>query len=111
MLTKENIIDDYTLTFDPGDKLNGSLYIGSDAQDDVQLLQLIAGMRQENIWSTVEFKQVPDEHRPAYKEQLDFVEAIQYETGLFIARFDHPKYPSDAERWQAWKQFFAAQFA
>ncbi len=111
MFTKNEIIEQYSLTFDPGDKRNGSLYIGYKREGDFDLTLLIAALRAENIWSADAFKQVADEHRAAYKEQLDFVEAFSYKIDgatLLIARFDHPQYPSDEERWQAWVQFFDA---
>ena len=113
MLTKEQIIDNYQLTFDPGDKLNGSLYIGYTAANKEEIKTLIDGLRQQNLWSAEEFKQVPIEHKPAYKDQLAFVESVSYtihQHHWLIARFDHEKYPSDEGRWQAWKQFFDANF-
>ncbi len=113
MLTKEQIIDDYTLTFDPGDKLNGSLYIGCKSVSNEDLQNLVEVMRQQQLWSPAEFKQVADEHKSAYKAQLIFVEAKSYtaeDNEWVIARFDHEKYPSDDRRWQAWKQFFDTNF-
>lgn len=114
MLTKEQIIDDYTLTFDPGDKLNGSLYIGCKSVSNEDLQNLVEAMRQQQLWSPADFKQVQDEHKSAYKAQLIFVEAKTYiaeGNEWIIACFDHEKYPSDAGRWQAWKQFFDTNFA
>ena len=113
MLTKEQIIDEYQLTFDPGDKLNGSLYIGYVAANKEELQILIDGLRRQKLWSAKDFKQVPVEHKPAYKAQLTFVESVSYtihHNNWLIARFDHEKYPSDDDRWQEWKQFFDANF-
>ena len=102
------IVDDYDLAFDPGDKLNGSLYLctprGSAAtRPDGAIAAL---------WSEVAPKSVPDEQRQAYKDGLIFVAAIAYRAGaehLVIARFDHPKFPSDSKRWEAWVDFFDAR--
>ncbi len=48
----------------------------------------------------------------AYKDGLIFVAAIAYRAGpehVVIARFDHPKFPSDTKRWEAWVDFLDAR--
>jgi hypothetical protein len=107
-----SLVDDYDLTFDPGDKLNGSLYLctprGTTAPDSV-----IAGLRAGALWSSQAWKQVGDEQRQAYKDGLIFVAAIAYRAAsghLLIARFDHPKFPSDSRRWEAWVDHFDARY-
>ena len=107
------IVDDYDLAFDPGDKLNGSLYLctprGSTA---TRPDGAIAALRAAGLWSDTPPKSVPDEQRQAYKDGLIFVAAIAYRAGaehLVIARFDHPKFPSDSKRWEAWVDFFDAR--
>ena len=113
-LSKETIIDGYALTFDPGDKRNGSLYLCEplETTGSLALAELIDGMRAAGLWSEAEAKQVPDEHRPAYKAQLVLLAAGRYKAAgeFLIARFDHPQYPSDDGRWQAWQQFFNTRF-
>jgi hypothetical protein len=114
-LSKEQIINEHDLTFDPGDTLNGSLYIcvPKDVQSPVDLSVLLSQMREGHIWSQDAEKSVPDEHRQAYKDQLDLNEVVEYVTDegkLVIARFDHPKYPSDEGRWSDWRQFFDNRF-
>jgi len=98
------LIDHYDLYFDAGDRANGSLYVctprGSPAPD-----ALIAALRGAGLWSEEPFKHVADEQRQAYKDGLVFVAAVAYRnagTHLALARFDHPKFPSDATRWAAW---------
>ena len=110
----ETIVDAYELTFDPGDAMNGSLYLctvrGSAAIDPSTML---APMRAANLWSTEKAKQVADDQRQTYKDGLEFVEAIAYcvdADHIVIARFDHPKFPSDSGRWQAWVDFFDGRY-
>jgi len=114
-LTKELIIDRHVLTFDPSDKRNGSLYIGEplDGDSGLHLATALAELRAAGLWSNEPEKQVPDAHRAAYREQLALVAAVAYQStggSFLIARFDHPKFPSDAARWDAWLAFFDARF-
>lgn len=111
MLDKALIIDTYDLTFDPGDKRNGSLYLGTPRgkTSTLDVPATLDALRAAGLWSDVEPKTVPDEHRQAYKDQLNLLQVLHYggDTGYLIARFDHPKFPSDAARWEAWRAFFA----
>jgi hypothetical protein len=102
----ETIVDGYDLVFDTGDKLNGSLYLctprGGDAADALRILELL---RAAGLWSDAPGKSVANDQRQAYKNGLEFVEAQAFRTDgghVVVARFDHPKYPSDAGRWRAW---------
>jgi hypothetical protein len=110
-MTKEDIIDNCELTFDPGDPDNGSLYLcqrGDDA-DPATRDRLIAELRADGLWSDETPKQVPDDHRAAYREQLEFIEAARYDVAgaaITLARFDHPKFPSSAARFAGWKAAF-----
>ena len=110
MLDKASIIDQHDLTFDPGDKRNGSLYLGvaRAGGSTLDLAATLAALRAAGLWSDTEPKTVPDEHRQAYKDQLALVDSARFggAQGFIIARFDHPKFPSDAERWNAWRTFF-----
>lgn len=115
-MTNAEIIDNHDLTFDPGDPKNGSLYLCQPRGQDLgaDLARIISDLRAAALWSNAEPKQVPDEHRDAYAEQLQFVEAVTYQGDgydLTIARFDHEKFPSDKGRWDAWKAEFDAQYA
>lgn len=105
------LIDTHTLVFDPADKANGSLYLAvpSSTPDALDVAASLSALRAAGLWSSEPEKTVPDAHKPAYKEQMVFVEAVSYRSpgGTFtIARFDHPKFPSDATRWAAWKTHF-----
>ena len=97
------------LTFDPGDKANGSLYLcdpsGGKQAQTVDLA--IAALRQGSLWSSQDPKQVRDDQRQAYEDQLEFVEAVAVTVGgagLVLARCNHPKFPSSAERFAGWKR-------
>lgn len=110
-VSKEHIIDGHELTFDPGHDANGSLYL-CRPRSEVQaagVTSTVAALRRAGLWSDVEPKQVPDGQREAYKAQLELVATELVETAggpLRIARFDHPKFPSNAERWAQWCAFF-----
>ena len=72
-----------------------------------QVLPLAAG-----LWSADPAKQVKDEQREAYATQMQFVEAVEVHVGgktIVLARYDHPKFPSSAERFAAWKAAFAGK--
>lgn len=109
------VIDNHELSFDVADKRNGSLYVCEPRglAGTIMTQDLLAALRKSELWSDDEPTSVPDEQRNAYKEQLTLVETAPYkqeEVGFLIARFDHPRYPSDGERWDAWKGFFDARF-
>ena len=107
------IVDTYDLAFDPGDKLNGSLYLGTLRGTTTNHAEnWIAPLRAGGLWSDTPHKNVPDEQRQAYKEGLILVAAIAYCAAaehIVIARFDHPKFPSDTKRWEAWVDFLDAR--
>ncbi|HCU91045.1 MAG TPA: hypothetical protein DGR97_13930 [Gammaproteobacteria bacterium] len=109
-----DIFENHDLIFDPGDPLNGSLYLCcSRNQTGPSSERLIETLRIAGIWSKSEPKLVPDEQRDSYKSQLEFIEAVSYVVGgkkFTIACFDHPKYPSDEERWGKWKTTFDRQY-
>lgn len=115
IITKDQVIDGHHLTFDAADKRNGSLYLCEplDGPAPFDRLTLLGGLRAAGLWSEAPEKQVPDAQRQAYKEQLQLIEATVYATGagrFLIARFDHPKFLSDAERWREWQAFFDRKF-
>ncbi len=105
----ETVVDLYDLTFDAGDKLNGSLYLCTPrGAADIEPAPWVEALRAAGLWSAEPPKQVADEQRQAYKDGLLFVAAVAYATGtghVVFARFDHPKFPSSSERWEAWIDF------
>jgi len=111
VLTPDTLIDAHRLVFDPADKANGSLYLAVPlaAPAALDVAATLTALRAAGLWSAEPEKEVPDAHRAAYKAQLVLVEAVAYRghgQDFAIARFDHPKFPSDAVRWAAWKTHF-----
>lgn len=108
------IVDHYDLAFDPGEKLNGSLYLCTPrGSAGTRLDDWLVVLRAAGLWSATPVKTVPDEQRQAYKDGLIFVAAIAYRAApehIVIARFDHPKFPSDTARWEAWVDFFDTRY-
>jgi len=107
ILDKSDIINKHTLSFDAADKENGSLYLCVDPSiepgTDVGLV--IEALRHAGLWSSEVPKEVPDEQRAAYEEQLELVDVVAFrdaDSTLLAARFNHEKYPSSGARWQAW---------
>ena len=103
------------LTFDPADKNNGSLYLGVDPSiepgTDVNLI--IEILRNSDLWSDEASKEVPDDHRKAYEEQLELIDVVTFrdaDSPFLAARFDHQKYPSSQERWQAWLDILSKKY-
>ena len=101
------LINENTLTFDAGDPANGSLYLCSPPGSAAAATETaIERLRSAGLWSPQAPKQVKDEQKPAYAGQMRFVEAAQALVDghkLVLARYDHPKFPSSAERFAAWK--------
>jgi hypothetical protein len=110
MLELAQIIDDFDLTFDPADPRNGSLYLGTARAggSTLDLPATLSALRAAALWSPEPSKTIPDAHRAAYKEQLALLEVAEFggAEGFIIVRCDHPKFPSDGERWAAWRAFF-----
>jgi len=96
------------ITYDAGDKSNGSLYLcdPTGGKHGQVIERVIAHLRGQTLWSGEEPKQVRDDQRQVYEEQLSFVEAVEfvaYGIALVAVRCNHPKFPSSAERFSAWK--------
>lgn len=100
------IVYQYELYFDPSDKRNGSLYLCALPGTPVAAVEKsIAALRAAGLWSTEPYKVVPEAHKQNYAEQMLFVGYAQFDNGtasLLAARYDHPKFPSDAARWDEW---------
>lgn len=110
--TNAVIVDQHDLRFDAGDPKNGSLYVctprGAPAPEAG-----LAVLRAAGLWSAEPEKTVADEQRGAYRDGLVFVAAQAYRSDagdVLLARFDHPKYPSDPARWEAWLALFDTHY-
>jgi len=112
MSTGAQLIHDNDLYFDGGDPANGSLYLCAvPGTPQAQVETVIDVLRGAGLWSASPVKQVPEAQKDAYAEQMQFVGSFSFIHGtvaLTAARFDHPKYPSNAERWEAWQKTLGA---
>jgi len=101
------LIRDNELSFDPGDKQNGSLYLCKPpASSAAGVDAAITKLRKAGLWSEQPVKTVTDDQKPTYQAQMIFVEAVDVTVAgqkLILARYNHPKFPSSAERFAAWK--------
>jgi hypothetical protein len=114
-VSDNEIIDRHDMTFDPGDPLNGSLYICRALAEPraEKCDSIIEALRSDGLWSDEDPKDIPPVHREAYKTQLKFVAMQSYKVRdgeLMIARFDHEKFPSSESRWESWKSKFDARY-
>jgi len=104
--TGKEILLHYAIAFDAGDPGNGSLYLCVNSTEATAVFEpAIARLRDAELWSQEAYSQIKDSQRAVYSEQLRFIasEPVQIEgCPLLLARFDHPKYPSSAERFDAW---------
>lgn len=103
------LIRETALTFDTGDKLNGSLYVcdPADGGRAASVDAAIGRLRAAGLWSDQPSRQVQADQKAAYEAQLRYVESWEFVVNgveLVIARYDHPKFPSSAARFAAWKQ-------
>ncbi|HXC38451.1 MAG TPA: hypothetical protein VN667_05850 [Burkholderiales bacterium] len=105
------LIRDNELSFDPGDKQNGSLYVCRPPASPASATEAaIAQLRAAGLWSDQPVKTVADDQKPAYQAQMIFVEAVDVGVAgqkLILARYNHPKFPSSGERFAAWKACLA----
>lgn len=94
------------LTFDPGDRSNGSLYLCLPPDSSPSAIaSAVAVLRESSLWSLEMPKQVQDVQKPQYRDQLQFIRAVDVRVGgdlVILAQFNHPKYPSSSERFDAW---------
>jgi hypothetical protein len=96
--------------FDPEDQQNGSLYIfkrrGSNA-DETRAISLLV---EAKLWSKGAYSMVRDDQREAYATQLEELEVVSITEDLLLGRYDHPKFRSDATRWENWVSCLKSNF-
>jgi len=107
------IVYRHDLYFDPGDVSNASLYLCAPSDTPPSAIEpLIESLRKAALWSLATHKVVPQAHKKNYAEQMQFIACAQFVSGsthIVAARYDHPKFPSDAKRWSAWLNLLAAE--
>lgn len=112
MAAGAQLINDNDLYFDAGDSANGSLYLCAvPGTPPAQVETVIDLLRGRGLWSAAPVKQVPEAQKQAYAEQMQYVDSFSFIHGtvaLIAARYDHPKYPSSAERFEAWREALGA---
>lgn len=102
--TLETVFTNRQVVFDPQDKANNGLYLSFAASAGApQANALIARLTAAGLWTPEARKAVGEEQKPAYLSQLECVEIIAVGM-VYACATDHPKFPLDRERWQAWKQ-------
>lgn len=113
-LSGTDLINQFELYFDGADQTNASLYLCiDDTLGDDCAQRIIGALRHAGLWSEAAAKKVPAEHKPMYAEQMKFIgyRSAHFEGETFhIAAYDHPKFPSNAQRWQAWQDFVAKTY-
>lgn len=107
-----DIVHEHELYFDPAEPRNGSLYLCAPAGTPAAAIEnRIAALRAAGLWSNEPHKVVPADHKQKYAEQMRFVACAQFgddQTRLLAARYDHPKFPSDAARFAQWLEVLGA---
>ena len=113
-LSGTDYINSFDMHFDGTDMTNASLYlcVGDDLGDD-DIQGIIQAMRDAGLWSADPAKTVPDEHKPMYAEQMQFMGAVEASVNgktFHAAAYDHEKFKYTASRWEEWKAFLAANY-
>ena len=113
-LSGTDLINQFELYFDGADKNNSSLYLCvDDTLGDASAQRIITALRHAGLWSDATAKTVPAAQKPMYAEQMTF---LGYKSGHFegevfhVAAYDHPKFPSNPQRWQAWQDYIAKNY-
>lgn len=106
-LSIDTLVDGFELCFDTGDGRNASLYLapGRGGGHETVAGLAVERLRAAGLWSATGPKWVTEAQRPAYRAQLRLLAAARWrqdDAELLLARCDHPKFPSDAERWRDW---------
>ena len=113
-LSGTDLIKQFELYFDGSDMTNASLYLCADENlSDTDVQAIITTMRDADLWSSDAAKVVPLEHKPMYEEQMQFIGSVSGQVNgkvFHAAAYNHEKFPYNAERWQAWQDFIAANF-
>jgi hypothetical protein len=112
MSVGEHIIHKYDLFFDHADPLNASLYLCVPAgAGDLAVYAAIGRLGDAGLWSNQPAKSVAENQKPAYAEQMRFVACLEFHTKagvLLLARYTHPKFVSNDDRWGKWATCLSA---
>jgi hypothetical protein len=113
-LSGTDYIHNFTMYFDGNDMTNASLYlcIGDDLSPG-HAHSIVQAMRDAGLWSAQPAKTVPDEQKPMYAEQMQFIGAVTASLmgkTFHAAAYDHEKFKYTPTRWQEWQEFLAANY-
>ena len=113
-LSAADYINNFELYFDGTDKTNGSLYlcIGDDLSPG-HAHSIIEAMRKAGLWSAEPAKTIPEEQKPMYVEQMQFIGAVDASLNgktFHAAAYDHEKFKYTPSRWEEWKAFLSANY-
>ncbi len=113
-LSSTDLINNFEMYFDGTDMTNASLYLCIDsAVGDSGAQTIIESMRAVGLWSADAAKTVPVEHKPMYVEQMKFIGYVSSKIDgkvFHASAYDHEKFAYNAERWEEWKRFIAANY-
>ena len=113
-LSATDYINNFNMYFDGTDMTNASLYLCIDEHlTDEDAQSIIQAMRDAGLWSPDTAKTVPDEHKPMYAEQMQFIGAVEVSlngSAFHGAAYDHEKFKYTPSRWQEWKTFLTNNY-
>ena len=113
-LSGKDYINKFTLYFDGGDMTNASLYLCIGGNLSVgHAHSIIHSMREAGLWSEEPAKTVPDEQKPMYAEQMNFIGAVEASLdgkSFHAAAYDHEKFKYSPSRWEEWKKHLADKY-
>ena len=113
-LSATDLINNFEMYFDGTDMTNASLYLCIDsAVGDSGAQAIIEAMRASGLWSADAAKVVPAEHKPMYAEQMEFIGYVSAKLegkAFYASAYNHEKFPYNADRWEEWKRFIAANY-
>lgn len=113
-LSGTDYINNFNMHFDGTDMTNASLYLCVDEEFSASEIEsIIQNMRAAGLWSSEPGKTVPDEHKPMYADQMQFIGAVQASLNgkaFHAAAYDHDKFKYTPSRWEEWKAYLAVNY-
>ncbi|WP_372764423.1 hypothetical protein [Litorivivens sp.] len=88
--------------FDPDDTTNSSLYLFRETLAIADVDTHIKRLMESGLWTPNSVACVRDEQRQTYADQLESIDVVDLGPGIKAGRFNHPAYPSNADRWHDW---------
>ncbi len=112
--TGVDYINNFDLYFDGADMTNASLYLCiGEPLSPGHAHSIVDAMRKAGLWSTEPAKTVPDEQKPMYAEQMQFIGAVEAALDgkpFYAAAYDHDKFKYTPSRWEEWQAFLSENY-